>query len=323
MPYERICGELSLGRLIGPPRMLSGGYTHRMVALTTERERYAVKLLTPEIMARPDALDNYRRAEGFERLLEEAGLPILPALTIGGRKLQCIGGQYLYVFDYFDGRPRYDGDVTAANCARIGRTLAQIHALGRREAEPASVPAPVDWEALARPLLTDEESRGEGLLLHRAAPMLSRVAAAADAAMLALPRVEAVCHNDMDAKNVLWQGNDFRIIDLECLGWADPMQELLDLATSWAGWPMDETKFVAFVRAYRAAGGETPADPALVFDSRRNHLDWLAYNARRALSDDAAERAMGRSQIVETIDKILSDQENRSRVLRWMEEAAR
>ena len=141
--------------------------------------------------------------------------------------------------------------------------------------------------------------------------------------MLALPRVEAVCHNDMDPKNVLWQGADFRIIDLECLGWADPMQELLDLAIAWAGWPTDETKLVAFVRAYYAAGGERPADAALVFDSRRNHLDWLAYNAKRALSEDGQERAMGRSQISETIDKIRSDQQNRSRMLRWMAEAAR
>jgi hypothetical protein len=55
-----------------------------------------------------------------------------------------------------------------------------------------------------------------------------------------LPRRTALCHNDMDAKNVLWQGGDFRIIDLECLGPANPEQEMLDLAISWAGYELDE-----------------------------------------------------------------------------------
>lgn len=151
--------------------------------------------------------------------------------------------------------------------------------------------------------------------------MLTQVNAAANAAVTALPRMEALCHNDMDPKNVLWQGDDFRIIDLECLGWADPRQEMLDLALAWAGWPMSEEKFIAFVRAYYAAGGIRIPDPALVFDSRRNHLDWLAYNAERALSEDAAERAMGRSQIGETIDKIRFDQQHREQVLTWMGKA--
>lgn len=33
-----------------------------------------------------------------------------------------------------------------------------------------------------------------------------------------MPSVVAICHNDMDSKNVLWINDEFRLIDLECLG---------------------------------------------------------------------------------------------------------
>ena len=357
--FDRICASLSLGELTAPPVQLHGGYTHRMFRLDTDRGRYAVKLLNPEIMQRPDALDNYRTAEGFEALLEAKKLPILPALTIGGRKMQQVDGQYLYVFDFYDGRMLPDADITPAHCAKSGAVLARIHnAAPPRKGEPLSLPeadsspakgrltpqSPVGDSspakrsptpqspggdssptkgslfALAESLLASDDAKTEGAALRTAAPMLEQATAAMQEALRRLPRVEALCHNDMDPKNVLWQGEDFRIIDLECLGYADPRQELLDLAISWAGWPPDEAKFKAFVSAYAAAGGLRMTDAALVYDSRRNHIDWLAYNARRALFDAPAERRIGREQVVETLGKIESDQRNREKILRWMGE---
>lgn len=320
--FDRICTELSLGRMIAQPVRLHGGYTHRMFRLDTTAGCYAVKLLNPEIMARPDALDNYRTAEAFEALLETENLPILPAKTIAGRKLHCVDGQYLYVFDCFDGHALKDDEITPLHCERIGAVLARIHrvsACNPLQTEDNPGLQANRWNELADALLASDDAKAEGEALRAAAPMLTRVAAAMEAAVRALPPITTLCHNDMDAKNVLWRGNDFRIIDLECLGYADPRQELLDLAISWAGWPVEEDRFKAFVQSYRAAGGVPADDAALVYDSRRNHLDWLVYNARRALFDDPQERRIGREQVLETIGKIENDQHNRQIILRWME----
>lgn len=342
----KLTRQLSLGDLTSPPIRLSGGYTHRMFRLDTTTGRYAVKLLNPEIMQRPGALDNYRTAEAFEALLEERGLPILPALTIGGRKLQQVDGQHLYVFEYFEGRALKDDEITPAHCRAMGRVLAGIHGAGTSVEEGLAPPASVEppqsatradsspargslWHELADALLSSDDARAEGELLLSAAPMLTRVTAAAEEAARRLPPREALCHNDMDPKNVLWQGEDFRIIDLECLGYADPRLELLDLAISWAGAAVDEGRFKAFMQGYAEAGGsfnagsDCHADAALVYDSRRNYIDWLEYNARRALAADPEERRTGREQVRMTIAKIEDDLQSREKVLRWMEEVRR
>ena len=318
--FVKLARRLSLGELTAPAVRLSGGFTHRMFRLDTTTGRYAVKLLNPEIMKRPDALDNYLAAEKFEALLEAAELPILPAKTINGRKMHCVDGQYLYVFDYYDGHVLKMDEITPAHCAKMGEALACIHNLARRTALSApETSAPIDWAALADALLASDDARAEGELLRAAEPVLKRVTAAAEDAARRLTCMETLCHNDMDPKNVLWQEGKFRIIDLECLGYADPGQEMLDLAISWSE-PADETRFKAFVSAYYAAGGERPADEALVYDSRRNSFDWLAYNARRAQSKDPEERSIGRAQLRGTLGKIETDLQARETILQWMRE---
>lgn len=319
--FDRICSELNLGALTAPPQRLHGGYTHRMFRLDTTGGCYAVKLLNPEIMQRPGVLDNYRTAEGFEALLERENLPILPALTIGGRKLHCVDGQYLYVFEYFGGRVLREDEITPAHCAKIGGVLAGIHGAGENVLPHLQADSPgvvILWREAADALLSSDDAREEGTLLQAAVPMLERASAAAEEAVRRLPPAEALCHNDMDPKNVLWRDEDFRIIDLECLGVADPRQELLDLAVSWSGG--EEGCFKAFVSAYDAAGGARLTDAALVYDSRRNYLDWLEYNARRALFDDPEERRIAREQIRWTLRKMEDDVRNREKILRWMEE---
>lgn len=314
--FDRICAELSLGELIEPPLRLYGGYTHRMFRLETTTGRYAVKLLNPEIMRRPDAMRNYRTAEGFEVLLEAEKLPIQPARVIGEKKLQCVDGQYLYVFDYFEGRVLTEAEISPAHCAKIGAVLARIHAMDRHEAAAAEPSAPINWADLADALLTAPDAQTQGHALRSAAPMLTWLTGAADAAKCCLSPVLALCHNDMDPKNVLWQCGDFRIIDLECLGYADPRQEMLDLAISWSGGR--EEAFKAFVSAYAAHGGALPEDAASVYDSRRNYLDWLAYNAQRVLFDDPEERRIAREQIIWSLEKICQDVQQREPILRWM-----
>lgn len=45
-----------------------------------------------------------------------------------------------------------------------------------------------------------------------------------------LTAVAEICHIDMASKNVLWLDNEFKLIDLECLGYSNPYVELFELA---------------------------------------------------------------------------------------------
>lgn len=65
----------------------------------------------------------------------------------------------------------------------------------------------------------------------------------------------------MDCKNVLWNGNDYRIIDLECLSYNNPFKELFELALCWSGYEdckIDFQLFQAFCKDIKMPVGKCP-----------------------------------------------------------------
>lgn len=67
-----------------------------------------------------------------------------------------------------------------------------------------------------------------------------------------LDPILSICHNDMDSKNVLRNGTDYRIIDLECLSYSSPTLELFELALCWSGYEncnIDFNLFREFIEA--------------------------------------------------------------------------
>ena len=91
---EKLLDTRGLGKPVSPAVPVSGGLMHRMFRAETAKGVYAVKCLNPEIMKRPGVMENYRRAEKLEQVLENAGIPLAPALALDGQKMQEQDGEY-------------------------------------------------------------------------------------------------------------------------------------------------------------------------------------------------------------------------------------
>lgn len=318
-----IAGQLELGPLTEPPRRLTGGFLHEMYALTTAHGRWAVKLLNPHIMARPTAMENFRRAEALEARLEEAGIPILPALTFFGRRMQSFGGRFYYIYDYFDGRALSGDELTEVHCTRIGEILARIHSIERRSEPFIREPLAIDWEGLCASMHGVHPALHA--LLQRSLPMLKELQSCANAAFANLPPEAVICHNDMDVKNVLWNGSSCRVIDLECLGWSNPWLELYELALCWSGLAdgrIDRMLLLSFVRAYAAAGGKLPESWECLHDANCGRLEWLEYNLRRALGQQCCEeeRSVGISESMNALAQLELCHREKPRLLQSLSE---
>lgn len=304
--------------LTGGPVPLTGGLTHKMYRVETRQGTYALKLLNPYILRRETALDNFARAERLERLLERRGVPILPALERDGRKLREIDGTYFYLFDYFDGRPLRPEEVTPYHCALMGEVLAAIHDTDWINAREAYKPLSVDWDFYLSALEGTDWRLFERLRACR--PLLEEIQEKANRARRRPPHILTVCHNDMDRKNVLWNGDDFRIIDLECLSYNDPMAELMELALCWSGCEecqIDFWRLRAFLQGYAGAGRQLPTDWQTLYDGSTGKLEWLEYNLKRVLGIDCGddERQTGIGQVEETLRQILYRDRTRGQIL--------
>ena len=331
---EKLCCEYNLGELTQSPIRLTGGFTHKMYSLFTTKGKYAVKLLNPFIMKRETAMSNYRTAEAFESALEQTDIPILPALTARGKKMQCMEGQYFYLYEWYEGKALKSEEITPYHCEKIGGILGKIHgtkfqkSVGAEDESESRVEKyereelHIDWDGYIEKLAEKNPELCELLRENRA--FLYESQDKGNEETKKLPTTVAICHNDMDSKNVLWKGEGCRIIDLECLSYSSPIMELYELALCWSGYEVcdiDFNLFQSFIRAYEKAGGKLTTDWETVYYSNNGRLEWLEYNVKRALGIECSEEeiALGAEQVKETVAHVVYYHEAKECILECLE----
>ena len=304
---ESLFEELGLGNIISPITPVSGGFMHRMYKVCTTNHIYAVKHLNCEIMKRPTAMENYKKAERLETILEEAGIPIVPALTFDGKKMQEFQGNYFYIFDWHDGKITDWNNITAEQCRKAGNIQGRIHAIETEQSEPSEPELSIiDWnEYLAKSV----ECKEVESLLKGNLPLLDYAQTELNKARQSLPNITTIIDEDMDPKNVMWKNDEPVVIDLECLDYGNPVSSAIQLSLQWAGITLcnyDAENQKSFFQGYLAAYDNGFRDYKNVFGLTYTWIEWLEYNIQRALgaSQDKTEQEMGLAEVKNTINRI-------------------
>ena len=317
---------LSLGTITAPVISVSGGFMHRMYKVCTESQTYAVKHLNPEIMKRPAAMENYKNAEKLEAILEESGIPIVPALVFDGKKMQEFQGNYFYIFDWHDGSITDWNNITQEQCWKAGNIQGRIHAIktGRIEATEFIEPelSAIDWNEYlekATSSATSAAVKEVESLLKENLPLLDYAQTELNKARKSLPNITTIIDEDMDPKNVMWKNGDPVVIDLECLDYGNPVSSAIQLSLQWSGITLcnfDVEKQKAFFEGYVKAYDNGFRDYKSVFGLTYTWIEWLEYNIQRALgaSQDKAEQEMGLAEVKNTINKIKYIREMEDRI---------
>jgi Ser/Thr protein kinase RdoA (MazF antagonist) len=171
-----------------------------------------------------------------------------------GRYVTAVEGGWVRVSEWIDGTAPDPADPLTPQ--RLGEVLGRMHR--------HTVPAPgrlSRWYAEPPPMarlaeLVTAAERGDARWrgrLETALPNMHRLSR-----IVAEPSVLVWCHRDLHPGNVLLTPRGgFAVLDWECLGPADPGQELASVLLHWFA---DRTGVLgpqmdAFVEAYRSAGG--------------------------------------------------------------------
>lgn len=306
---KKLIKECGLGEVIGDITPVSGGLMHKMYRVKTTTGTYAVKCLNPEIMKRPGVMDNYARAERFERILEENRLSIVPALSFAGRKMLEADGQYCYIFKWQEGSITDFNDIKKEQCRKAGELLGRIHAIDSQNVEQTEPElSNIDFKAYLK-AARDKESSVVAILADNL-ELLETAQIKLNEARRNLPAMRAISNDDMDPKNIMWHEGKAYAIDLECLDYSNPISSCLDLSLQWSGtvtghFSRDnlEAFFCGYLNAYD--NGFRSYDE--LFGIAYTWVEWLEYNIKRALgleSADKEEVRLGEEETKNTINRI-------------------
>lgn len=315
---ERLLRDRGLGNHIAVVESVSGGFMHKMYKVKTDSGIYAVKHLNSEIMKRPDAQENYARAEQIETILEKNNIPIVPALVLGGKKMQNIDGQFFYVFKWQKGQIADWNHITKEECYKAGNILGRIHAIEPRKVEWKCLPpSQIDWHDYVQN--AKEKDSEIASLLEQNEELLTLAEKELNRARASLPAMLCFSNGDMDPKNIMWENGTPWVIDLECLDYGNPALDALQLALQWSGivtCDMDINKMLAFFDGYLKAYDNGFRGYGEIVGVAYTWVEWLEYNIQRALGNcmDEAERELGVSEVRNTIHRIQYIQEMEPRI---------
>lgn len=313
-----LLAQCGLGKPLRPISPVSGGLMHRMYDVQTEKGRFAVKWLNAQIMQRPEAADNFRRAEEMESMLESAGIPVVAALRLRGRKMQRLENAFFYIFDWQDGHVTDWNAISLRQCRTAGSILGRIHAIApQQDDEWPAKRVCTNWAAYA------EKARAQGSeiapLLEKNAALLAQAERQYSDALDHLPPIKCLSDADMDPKNVMWTGDEAHVIDLESLDYGNPAQDAMQLAMQWAGAAtcnVDIDKMLAFFDGYLHAYDNGFRAYDAIYGAVYSWTEWLEYNVQRALGAciDDQEQTLGVRETANTINRIVYLHENAARV---------
>ncbi len=308
--FNKLARNLNLGDLIENPIRVSGGLTHKMYKIVTTKSKYIIKLLNPNIMKRPTALSNFERSDRFEEILKENNIDAVYSLKFNNKKLQLQDGQYFYVYDWYDGKSLTDSEITKVNCEKIASTLASIHNITLKEKEWKENKKNIDWNYYID--LARKNKSPIYDMLNDKLDLLNISMKKGNEVVDKLPNYTAICHNDLDSKNVLWIGDEFKIIDLECLDYSNPYLELFTLALCWSGYEscnINLDLFNIFINSYfENSKLIRNIDWEILYYANNGRLEWLEYNIKRALmleTNSIEEQKLGIKEVKETLEHII------------------
>lgn len=308
--FEKLASKLGLGTIIEKVCRISGGLTHKSYSLTTDAGKYFIKLLNPNIMKRTNALSNFKRTEIMEEVLNSNGIEAIYSLKFNNKKMQEIGGKYFYVFDFYDGRILNYSEVNIKHCEKISNVLSKIHNIDLRQEKAIYEEKYINWDYYIN--IAKDKSSLIYEMIYDKKDILYDFINNRNLLIEKLPNISAICHNDLDIKNVMWINYDFKIIDLECLDYSNPYVELFSIALSWSGFDECNIDYsllnLFFENYFNNSKLNNNVNWEAIYYSNIGIFEWLEYNIKRALmleADTEEEQRLGIKEVEKTIKQII------------------
>lgn len=312
--YTKIAELYWLGTILAETIRISGWLLHEMYKLTTDTGDYAIKVLNPEIMKRPEAYRNFIESERIAALNAEAWVPLVPALLCEGLPLVKIDDRFVMVFPWVEGRSLTTAPAGIEACHQIGKVFSQIHAAGRQNQSSSRYDVmKIDtmWLALL-------EDRCAGI-----SQMILNLKDRYNESLSVLNQDLVYSHCDVDQKNVLWDsGGNPIIIDWEAASLINPYVEILTAALYWSGIVdgfLDQYSFQSVLRWYVEVNNQWHKLQKIEYlYGCIGFIEWLMYNVSRLDSANPDEVQLANIEIEKTVRLIRLFHERFDEIREWI-----
>ena len=312
---EKLVIETKIGTCIKEINKVSGGLSHRMYKVVTDKGIYAIKELNSGVMKRKEAFSNFIFSEKVSEIAIQNKITAVGAMKINNEVITKIDNNYYMIFEWLEGRTLKANEITEKHCEIIGELLAKIHNIDFTEIEDENRKhidiEYFEWNKYCE--IAEKNNKVYASLLKQNTNLLYELNKKSAKALEYANKNLIISHTDLDRKNVMWQEHKPFIIDWEASGYINPTIELIQVAWYWSGGDVeniDYNKFEILIKSYKKnyKGNIDKNSEELVYADNYGGLGWLNYNLKRSLcienNYEQDEIELAENEVIQSINEI-------------------
>ena len=315
--------KCNLGSLLEPPKKIEGGLLNKMFKVSTTKGNFAFKLINPEVVKRKDGIKNILFTEKVSNIAKLNGIKCISAIEINNELIHSINDKYFLIFDWFDGRPINESELTEDKIKTVAKELCKLHKIEynnlKNECDITYELDEINFDFY----LSKIKDKNIYNLVKEIKNRFSNLDKESIESLKKIKDKKVISHRDLDLPNVLWNSENIPvIIDWETSGWVNPTLEVIDTAWNWAGGKdfFDKNKYSIFVNTYEKEGGNLD-DYEIAFKADyKAKLRWFEYNLKRiTIFDflDEEEKKLGEKEVLRSADEIIKFDDYKNDMLNY------
>ena len=312
---EKLVIKTNTGTCIKEINKVSGGLSHRMYKVSTDKGIYAIKELNSGVMKRTEAFSNFIFSEKVAEIVKHNKITAIGAMKVNNDIITKIDDSYYMIFEWLDGRILNADEITEKHCEIIGEILAKINNIDFTEIEDEKRKnidlEYFEWNKYCN--LAEKHNKVYTNLLKENIDLLYKLNEKSIKALEYANENLIISHTDLDRKNVMWQEYNPFIIDWEASGYINPTIELIQVAWYWSGGDVeniDYNKFRILIKSYKKYYKSNIDKNAedLVYADIYGGLEWLNYNLKRSLcienNYEQDEIELAENEVIQSINEV-------------------
>ena len=253
-----LVNKCNLGSLLESPIRIEGGLLNKMFKVSTTKGNFAFKLINPEVIKRKEGKKNILFTEKVSNIAKKNGIKCISAIEINNELIHSIKDNYFLIFDWFEGRPIGETELTEDKIKKIAKELSKLHKIDfstlKNECDIYYELDEIDFDFYLSKI-KDENIYN---LVKEIKNRFNNLDKESIECLKKIKDKKVISHRDLDLPNILWNKENMPvIIDWETSGWVNPTLEVIDTAWNWAGGKdfFDKNKYSIFMNTYEKEGG--------------------------------------------------------------------
>lgn len=297
--FNKIISYYNLDELIGEPVKINIGITNEVYKINTKNKSYIIKILSSK------EIDKIEKSEMIATICKQNNIKSLPALKINNKFVNNIENKNILVYEFYNGEILKTKELTLNHIRKLAKELSKIHKIPCNEKSTLNY-FKNDYNKLYELTLNSDDDCFN--YFKDNIKLLNKIYERVYETYKKLSNQVSYIHKDYNRKNILWNKEDFRIIDFETAQVGNPSIDFFN--SLWFltnDYQLD--KLIVFVKEYFNNMNLIDDYKVGAYAALIEECNWLYFSLQRALklnTNNEYEVNLGKESISSSLKEIIN-----------------